>query len=742
MKFLWTNFGLTPNRFHSPNNFNLICMKASSTLSRRKFIRVSTLSGAAIFAIGYLQMRGKSPQIMNFSGDESLGSKMNAYIFIDSTGKITLYNHRPEMGQGTFESIPMIIAEELEVGMEAVTVLPSPANKSIYGDQMVSGSRSIRGNYELMRKMGASARETLITAAANRWQVNPQSCYAQNATVVHKESGRKLSYGELAEDAAKLTPPQNPTLKDPKDFRIIGTSPARQDIPAKGNGTAIFGIDCRVKGMLFASVERSPVFLGKMLSYDASQAMAVPGVKFVLKTQRMVWGHTREGLAVVADNYWAALQGRKALKIQWDNAGLDAWSTEKIKQDFVHAAESDGKAFTEKGSFNAALQDAPTKIEAAYITPYQAHAPMEPMNCIVHATKDQCDFWGSTQNPNGVRSQLANQCGVPEEKVNIHYTYMGGAFGRRGMTDVPEEAADLSMKTGTPVQVIWSREDDITQGPFRQCSLNKCRGGLDAQGNLVALEHKVIAQEIQNQTGNSDQSGGQIVGGINTEYSIPNMVIRGVLRKLYVPISYWRSVYHSTNCFAHESFIDEMAVAAKKDPLQFRLSLLKSHERYTAALELVRAKSNWDNIRDKNRGKGVAIVERSGSFVAMVVEVARIEGRIEPVKITAAIDSGIAIHPDNLKAQTEGCIVMGLTAAYKCGLTIADGKIAETNFDKYKMLRLHECPDIEVLVVKNQYAPEGAGEAGLPPVAPALTNAIFNLTGKRIRELPFDLDAI
>jgi isoquinoline 1-oxidoreductase beta subunit len=717
-------------------------MKAASIISRRKFIRISTLSGAAIFAIGYLEMKGKEPQIMNFSGDESLGSKMNAYIFIDSNGKISIYNHRPEMGQGTFESIPMIIAEELEVNMEAVSILASPANKAIYGDQMVSGSRSVRGNYDLMRKMGASARETLVTAAANRWQVSPQSCYAQNATVIHKDSGKRFSYGELAEDAAKLSPPQNPTLKDPKDFRIIGSSPSRQDIPAKVNGQAIFGMDCKVQGMLYASVERSPVFLGKIVSYDASKAMAVSGVKFVLKTQRGVWGHVREGIAVVADNYWSALQGRKALQIQWDNADLGSWSTEKIRQDFARASDLEGKAFTQKGNFNSTIQSAIIKLEATYETPYQAHAPMEPMNCIVHATKDQCDFWGSTQNPNGVRSQLANQCGIPEEKVIIHYTYMGGAFGRRGMTDVPEEAADISLKTGTPVQVIWTREDDITQGPFRQCSLNKCRGGLDADGNLIALQHKVIAQEIQNQTGNNDQSGGQIVSGINTEYAIPNLVISGVLRKLYVPISYWRSVYHSTNCFAHESFIDELAVAAKKDPLQFRLSLLKSHERYTAVLDLVREKSHWDNIKDKSRGKGVAIVERSGSFVATVAEVARIEGKLRPTRITVAIDSGIAIHPDNLKAQTEGCVVMGLTASYKSGLTIANGKISENNFDKYKMLMLHECPDIAVFIVKNQYAPEGAGEAGLPSVAPALTNAIFNLTGKRIRELPFDLDAI
>jgi isoquinoline 1-oxidoreductase subunit beta len=717
-------------------------MKSKTRIPRRSFIRLTALSGASLFAIGFLQENGKEPEIVNLSGEEILGARMNAYIFIDNLGMITIFNHRPEMGQGTFESIPMIIAEELEVDINGVNIMASPANRSLYGNQMVVGSQSIRSNYELMRKIGASARETLITAAARRWNVGPEECYAQHATVIHRATDRKIKYGELAEDASKLSPPQNPKLKDPKDFTIIGSSPARKDIPPKTNGEAIFGIDCKVKGMLYASIERSPVFLGKLIGFDDSKAKAVKGVKFVLKTQRNVWGHSREGIAVVADSYWAAVQGRNALTVQWDNSGLESWSTLKIKEDFRRASAQEGASFKEAGNFMNAFDNAPVKIEAAYETPYQAHAPMEPMNAIVYATKDSCDYWGSTQNPNGFRTQLAKQCGIPEEKVTIHYTYMGGAFGRRSLTDVAEEAADLSMKTNAPVQVIWSREDDITQGPFRACSLNICRGALDTNGNLLALEHKVICQQIQNQTGSNDQAGAEIAGGINTEYAIPNVSIRGVLRKLYIPISYWRSVYHSTNCFAHESFIDELAIAAKKDPLDFRLSMLQGHARYTAVLNSVAEKSGWRQARDKNTGMGVAIVERSGSFVAAVVEVSRLNRKVKPVKITVAIDSGVAINPDTLKAQTEGCVVMGLTASYKSGLTIAKGKIVEQNFNDYRMLRMEECPEIEVIVMKNNYPPEGGGEAGLPPVAPALTNAIFNLTGKRIRELPFNLDAI
>ncbi len=717
-------------------------MKTSQTIQRRDFIRLTAMAGAGLFVIGYLEVKGRAPQIANLSGEESLGEKMNAYIFIDSSGRISIYNHRPEMGQGTFEAIPMIIAEELEVDITKVNILQSPASRKLYGDQMVVGSHSISSNYDLMRKIGASAKEILIMAAANRWNVHVEDCYAHDATVFHRPSGKKLTYGELAEDASKISPPQNPKLKDPKDFTIIGTSPRRKDIPAKTNGEAVFGIDCKVEGMLFASIERSPVFLGKLISFDDTKAKKIKGVRWVLKTQRNVWGHNREGVAVVADTYWAAVQGRNALEVKWDNGELDSWSTNKIKENYKKAAEQEGVVFKEKGNFKSVFDAEQIKVEVSYETPYQAHVPMEPMNAIVHVKKNGVEFWGSTQNPNGYRSYLAKQCGVTEDDVTIHYTYMGGAFGRRSLTDVPEEAADLSMKTGKPIQVIWSREDDLTQGPFRACSLNVCKGALDHEGNLIALEHKVICQEINNQTGDSTVAGEAIAGGINTEYDIPNFSIKGVLRKFYIPISYWRSVYHSTNCFAQESFIDELAVTANKDPLDFRLSLLKNHARYTAVLNSVAEKTGWHKPREKNTGMGVAIVQRSGAFTAAVAEVTRINGKVKVVKITVAIDSGVVISPDIMQAQTEGCVVMGLTAAYKSGLTIEKGRVVEQNFHDYQMMRIDECPEIEVIVMKNNYPPEGAGEPGLPPVAPALTNAIFNLCGKRIRELPFNLDKI
>jgi isoquinoline 1-oxidoreductase subunit beta len=716
-------------------------MKNINHIPRREFIRLSAMSGV-VLALGLSTTNGRKRQIVNLSAETNPGRGINAYIFIDSSGKITLFNHRPEMGQGTFQSIPMIIAEELDVDIGKVEIMQSPANREKYGDQMVVGSRSIQSNFELMRKIGASAREMLVLAAAMRWKVKAEDCYAENANVVLRTDGKSLGYGELVEEACKLPIPQNPKLKDPKNFSIIGKSIPRKDIAVKINGEAKYGIDFSLPGMLYASIERSPVFHGKIVSIDDSRAKAVPGVKHVLKTQRDVFGYNREAVAVLAENYWAAVQGRKLLEIVWDNADLESWSTLKIKEDYRKAAAEKGVVFEEKGKFGEAFAGAKIKLEASYETPYQTHAPMEPMNALVSVEKENCSFWGSTQNPNGIRSHLSKQCNLPEEKVTINYTFMGGGFGRRSMTDVAEEAADLSMKTGMPVKVIWTREDDLTQGPFRACSLNVCKGGINEQGEVVAFEHKVICQDIRNQSGNNSRASQGIAGGINSEYAIPNFSLSGVLRKFYIPIYYWRSVYHSTNCFAHESFMDELANAAKKDPMEFRLSLLKDHKRYTQVLESVAENSGWYKPGKKDTGKGLAIAERSGAFVAMVVEVERMNGKLMLSKVTAVIDCGLVVNPDIVKAQTEGCIVMGLTAAYKSGITIEKGKVVEQNFNTYKMLEIGECPQIEVIVMKSEDPPEGAGEAGLPTVAPALANAIFSLTGKRIRSLPIKIEEI
>ncbi|XOV93590.1 MAG: xanthine dehydrogenase family protein molybdopterin-binding subunit [Bacteroidota bacterium] len=491
--------------------------------------------------------------------------------------------------------------------------------------------------------------------------------------------------------------------------------------------------------MLYASVQRSPVFEGKVLSFNKEEVLKMPGVTHVFKTSRELMGKDREGVAVLGESYWAAYQGRKALKIEWDNKGLDKVSSETLRNDYLLASKATGDVLHEKGNADSILNSSSEVIEATYELPYQAHVPMEPMNALVDVRADSVEYWGSTQNPNGTKSFLARFIGVPEDKVKIHYTLMGGGFGRRSRTDVAEEAADLSRKSGRPVKVIWTREDDQTAGPFRAASVNTLRGVLKG-GKIEALEHKIISQEINNQTGSNMKAGGQLMGGVNTEYAIPNVSVKGVLQKNHVPISYWRAVYHSTNPFAHESFIDELAIQAGKDPLEFRLNMMQNHARFKRVLEIVDDVFKWKEKPD-GVGRGLAICERSGAHFAMMIDVVREGKGVKIKKITTIVDVGICINPDTVKAQTEGSIVMGLGAALY-GLTIDKGAIVEQNWHEYPLLRIGQCPEIETQVLKSDADPDGAGESGLPTVAPALANAIYDLTGKRIRRLPMDLGAI
>lgn len=707
-------------------------------LSRRRFVQLSSASGV-FFVVGCrLGTDNKNEAISAITTDLE-GIEMNQFISIGTDNSITLFNHRPEMGQGTYQSIPMILAEELVVDIDRVLIRQSVADRELYGSQMVVGSRSIQTQFEQLRLMGATAREMLRQSAANRWGVDIEECTANNASIVRSD-GEILTYGDLVEDAGKLEVPENPLLKSPSEFEIIGQPIPRRDIPLKINGAAIFGMDITVPGMLHASVERSPVFLGSVVNYDAAEALKVPGVKHVFKTSREVFGRRREGVAVLADHYWAAVQGRKALKVEWDNGDLEQVSDESILAESYEVAKSEGDDLYSKGDTTRAFTGARDLVEAAYETPYQAHVPMEPMNAIVSITEDGAEFWGSTQNPNGIKSFLARKYDLSEGKVKINYTFMGGGFGRRSLTDVVEEAADLSAQAGVPVKVLWTREDDQTQGPFRACSLNVCKAVLDDNGKIEALEHKVIAQEIRNQTGEDMTAGQQLMGGITTDYLIPNFSVKGVLRKLHVPISYWRAVYHSTNPFAHECFIDELAHRAGKDPLTFRLDMLEN-PRFRRVLTEVGKATDWYSPRSEGIGKGIAMVERSGAHFAMVVEVMQKDKSIVPIKITTALDLGICVNPDTVKAQTEGSIVMGLGAVYS-GLTLQKGAIVEQNFDTYPMLKFSQCPEIETIILQSDGPPDGAGESGLPTVAPALANAIFNLTGKRIRKLPLDLTSI
>ena len=707
-------------------------------ISRRKFVQLSSVSGTFLVLGCIPGTEGKEKIISGLASNLS-DVDLNQFISIDTNGMIILFNHRPEMGQGTFQSIPMILAEELEVDINKVEIRQSTANRELYGSQMVVGSRSIQTEFEKMRVMGASAREMLRLAAAKVWKTNLNDCKASNGKIT-RTNGQALSYGELVNEAGKLEPPQDPPLKSPSEFKIIGKPLFRRDIPLKTNGEAKFGIDASVAGMLYASVERSPVFLGKIKDFNESEVLKVSGVKHVIETARSVYGRTRFGVAVLAESYWAALQGRKALVVHWDNQDLEEVSDATIESDSLKASNLAGDELFGRGNPTSVLQKSEAVIEAVYQTPYQAHVPMEPMNATVSINDNSAEFWGSTQNPNGIRSFIAKKYGISEENISINYTFMGGGFGRRSMTDVVEEAADLSKKSGVPVKLIWTREDDQTQGPFRACSLNVCKGVFGDDGKLQVLEHKVVAQEIRNQTGDNMKAGRQLMGGINTDYTIPHLSVKGVLRKSHIPISYWRAVYHSTNPFAHESFIDELAHKAGKDPIDFRLSML-DHPRFRRVLNEIVVKTKWKDPKPNGVGRGVAIAERSGAYFAMVIEVRKKNNLVVPVKITTVLDLGICINPDTVKAQTEGSIVMGLGAAFT-GLNVEKGAIKQRNFNTYPMLRMDQCPEIETFILKSEAPPDGAGESGLPTVAPALANAIFDLTGKRIRKLPIDINQI
>ncbi len=696
-------------------------------------MELSSLTGSAL-VLGFIP--GESKDSMVVKANHALSNiDLNQFISITSDGHIVLFNHRPEMGQGTFQSIPMILAEELEVDIHQVEIRQSPADQDLYGRQMVVGSRSIQTEFEKLRMMGASAREMLKQAAAEQWNISSSLCQAKDGRIIGPND-QSLTYGDLVTAASKLPVPKNPSLKSPDQFKIIGTSVARQDIPLKTNGQAKFGMDLQVPGMLYATIVHCPQFLGTARSYNRDEVLRKPGVTHVLKTSRGVYGRTIEGVAVVGRNYWSVVQGRKALKVDWDLKGLDQVNAESIRQESLAAAGQPGDELFGNGNAQQVFNNANEVIEAAYETPYQAHVPMEPMNATVHIEENKATFWGSTQNPNGMRSFISRKHGIAEENITINYTFMGGGFGRRSNSDVVEEAADLSKQTGAPVKVMWPREEDQTQGPFRACSYNVCKAVLNEQGKIAALEHKVIAQEIRNQTGNNMKAGRQLMGGINIDYKIPNFSVKGVLQRRHIPIAYWRAVYHSTNPFAHESFIDELAHKAGQDPVEFRLQML-DHPRYIRVLKEVAKATNWKE-RKPGIGKGIATVERSGAYFAMVVEVARRNGMVVPTKITTAIDLGICINPDTVKAQTEGSIVMGLTAAY-AGLTVDNGAIVEQNFNTYPLLRMSQCPQIDTIILKSDAPPDGAGEAGLPTVAPALANAIFDLTGKRVRKLPLDL---
>jgi len=715
-------------------------------ISRRNFIKVSGITGAVLAVGYYMPAWADAPELLKVETAENLGISLNAWISIDTSGKVTIINHRAEMGQGSFQSVPQIIGEELEVDLNEINIVFAQGNQTKYGSQITGGSSTVRGSYKRLLNLSASAREMLIEAAAKKWGVNKSECVAEKGQVIHKPSGKKLGYGALVEEASKLEPLKNPPLKNPKDYKILRKPLPRQDTPMKTNGSAQFGLDKKLPGMLYAVVERSPRFVGKVKSFNDGEVLKVPGVKHVLKVTRDTFDHMREGVAVVATSTWAAMQGRKALKVEWDDTGFEYHSTDQLYTKMKDQLKNgDFISFKTQGNFNASFQKADKKLEALYETPYESHSCMEPLNCVAHATDDAIEVWGPIQGPDWIQSNLSNHFKLPMEKVTVNMTFLGGGFGRKAFTDYTYEAVMLSKEIKAPVQIIWTREDDMMAGPFRPGMVYQCKGGMDAGGRIQAFETRMAGQNMGTQNPGADKlnyNDSATEGFLETYFSsIPHYSFGDAPLESPIPVMWWRSVYSSTNAFAFESFLDEMAMAAGKDPLDFRRRHLRS-ERYHALFDKLEAVSGWKS-RTKNEGYGVAVTECFSSIVGEVVKVSKqADGKVKIDKVWAVMDCGWYVNPDIIKAQVEGSIVMALGAATKHATHFADGKAVEQNFNTYKMSRISEIPEIEVHVMDNEEKAGGVGEPGLPPFTPALTNAIFDLTGKRIRVLPFNLDEV
>ncbi|TDQ08705.1 xanthine dehydrogenase family protein molybdopterin-binding subunit [Pedobacter metabolipauper] len=717
---------------------------SSNEVSRRNFLRVAGLAGTALCLGFYFPSSAEEATIINTNGAADADIEMNPWIYIHTNGKVTLFNHRAEMGQGSYQSVPQIIAEELEVDLKDIIVASAQGNKK-YGNQVTGGSSTIRSGYKNLLKLSATARVMLITVAATKWGVPAGDCYAESGHVIHKITNKKFHYGELVEEAAKLPAPKDVVLKKTSEYKLIRKPLKRLDTPMKTNGTAIFGLDKKLPGMLYAAVERNPRLRGTVKSFDDSAALKVPGVKRVFKVKMLVFKTYREGVAVVATSTWAALQGKKALKVEWDDTGFEHISTPVIyqrQQELLKSSE--GLFLSKQGNPNETLGKSKDTLDVVYQTPYQSHSPMEPVNCVAHYQDDKLEIWGPIQAPDWVQDYISTEMKLPREKVIVNMTFLGGGFGRKAFMDYPHEASVISKEMGTPIQVIWTREDDATQGPYRPGISYRCQGAV-TNGEITALKFRMCGQNNDHwrNGAKSNQANRSTSEGFLKPYyeSIKDVSFAEVQFETPIPTMWWRSVYASTNGFAYESFLDELAVQAGKDPLDLRRQHLKD-ERSQKLIDKMEEVSGWKN-RKKNEGYGVAITECFASTVGQIVKVSKDQnGKLKIDQVWAVMDCGWYVNPDIIKAQVEGSIVMALGAATIHEITFKDGLVEQRNFYDYKMPRITDIPPIEVHIMENTADAGGVGEPGLPAFTPALTNAIFDLTGTRIRKLPFDLKNI
>lgn len=722
---------------------------AETGIDRRSFLKASIVAGGALLVTSSFPVHSRAEERLGVSGSAPAEFKPNAFIKIAPDGKVTVIVGQAEMGQGVLTSLPMIVADELEVDWDHVAYEHGPpgkeyGNPALGGMQVTGGSASVKGFFDPLRKSAASVREMLISAAAQQWGVPAEQCRARNGEVSHPTSRRTAKYGTLLEAAAKITPPANPKLKDPKDFRYIGKSIKRLDSPEKVNGSGIFGIDVRVPGMLTATIARAPVIGGKVASFDDTAAKAVKGVRGVYKLD--------SGVAVVADNYWSAAQGRKALKIVWNDGPMKGVTSESLFRKDIEAARSaKGIEAKKTGDIAAGKAKAAKTLEAVYFAPYLAHATMEPMNATADVRADRAEVWSGIQAQQVVQGMVAKELGLPPEKVTVNNVLLGGGFGRR-LGDYVMDAVRLSKAAGKPVKVVWTREDDMDGDFFRPSSYNVMSAGIDTAGKPVFWQHRVVSPSIMASLGpvvfgfapppgQLDDSSTEGASGL--PYDTQNLLVDWVEPGHGVPVGFWRSVGSSHTAFSTECFLDEVAHAAGKDPYEFRLSLLGKHPRHAGALKLAAEKAGWGRPLAKGMGRGIAVHESFGSYVAEVAEVSVDKnGHVKVHRVVIAVDCGQVVNPDTVAAQMESGMVYGLTAALYGEINIDDGRVKQRNFYDYKMLRMNEMPKVEVYIVPSTEKHGGVGEPGTPPIAPAVVNAIFAATGKRIRRLPISAEEL
>jgi isoquinoline 1-oxidoreductase beta subunit len=704
------------------------------TLSRRSFIASAALGG---FALGFHLPEGGKYAL----AQPAQGAEVNSWIVIGKDDSVTIRIHRSEIGQGAFTVVPQMVAEELECDWSKVRPEFASPNthirrNKVYVTLSTGGSQNVRSSHLYLRKAGAAAREMLIQAAAQDWGVPAAECKAENSKITHTPSNRSVTYGQVAEKAAKLTPPADPKIKPWQEWKVIGQSKPRFDLPSKVDGSAIFGMDIRLPDMLIGAVVQSPVFGGKVKSFDEAAIKDRKGYRGIVPLPN--------GLIVVADTFWQAKTAMEALPIEWNEGENAKVSSETIHERLKAGLADKGASARRVGNPEEALAKAAKVIEADYGAPFLDHASMEPINCTAKVTGDKVEVWCSTQNGEAALAAAAETAGVPPLNVEVYRQMAGGGFGRRGQQEYVRQAVTAAMKfPGRPIKIIWTREEDIRHGYYRPISISRLKAGFDASGNLVAYDQKVVGQSIfahllphliQNGIDRTSVDGTMQ----NQAYGIPNVNVDYVMRNTHVPVGFWRAVGATQNAFITESFVDELAHAAGKDPYQFRRDLLKHNPRWTACLDLAAEKAGWGKPLPAGQHRGIAINESFGSICAHVVEASvDAKGKVTVHRVVTAIDCAFVVNPDNAVSQMESCVIYGLTAALNGEITIKDGRVEQGNFDDYEMMRMDETPKIEAYFsLSRAEVWGGIGEPGLPPVMPALCNAIFAATGKRIRSLP------